>query len=56
MNELSFFLVVAVLFDTFVVTIFLIPAMMGIVGSNNWWPKEMPPVDHDAPTATPSIQ
>jgi uncharacterized membrane protein YdfJ with MMPL/SSD domain len=44
MNELSFFLVVAVMFDTFIVAIFLIPAMMGILGKANWWPKVMPPV------------
>eukprot|EP01046_Picozoa_sp_COSAG06_P017322 COSAG06_NODE_1172_length_10425_cov_7.741042_5_plen_114_part_00 len=29
MNQLSFFLVVAVLFDTFIVRLFLVPAMMG---------------------------
>ena len=41
MNQLSFFLVIAVLFDTFVVSLFLIPAMMGILGSLNWFPKAM---------------
>ena len=42
MNQLSFFLVVAVLFDTFVVRLFLVPAMMGILGKANWWPARMP--------------
>ena len=30
------------IFDTFIVAIFLIPAMMGILGEANWWPKPMP--------------
>lgn len=51
MNELSLFLVVAVMFDTFIVAIFLIPAMMGIVGEANWWPKVMPPISNVVPPA-----
>jgi uncharacterized membrane protein YdfJ with MMPL/SSD domain len=34
MNQLSFFLVVAVLFDTFIVRLFLVPAMMGTECAN----------------------
>lgn len=45
MNQLSFFLVVAVLFDTFVVRLFFVPAMMGILGKANWYPMHMPGPD-----------
>ena len=54
MNQLSFFLVIAVLFDTFVVSLFLIPAMMGILGSLNWFPKAMP--DAEGAPAEHSVQ
>lgn len=35
------------MFDTFIVAIFLIPAMMGILGEANWWPKPMVSVERD---------
>lgn len=35
---LSFFMVAAVLFDTFVVRSLVVPAVMGILGDANWWP------------------
>ena len=54
MNQLSFFLVIAVLFDTFVVSLFLIPAMMGILGSLNWFPKAMP--EEEGAPAEHSVQ
>eukprot|EP00755_Sulcionema_specki_P024091 Sspe_Gene.80441::Locus_50807_Transcript_1_1_Confidence_1.000_Length_2804::g.80441::m.80441/K06994/K06994; putative drug exporter of the RND superfamily len=38
MHQLSFFMVFAVLFDTFVVRSVLVPACMGILGEWNWWP------------------
>ena len=48
MNQLSFFLVIAVLFDTFIVSTILVPACMSIIGSGNWWPLVVPAVE--APT------
>jgi uncharacterized membrane protein YdfJ with MMPL/SSD domain len=38
MNQLSFYLVSAVLYDTFVVRTFVIPALMGLTGDVSWWP------------------
>lgn len=41
-NQLAFFLSIAVLVDTFVVRAFIVPAMMGIFGDWNWWPVNLP--------------
>ena len=41
---MSFYLVVAVLIDTFVIRSMLVPAIMFLIGSRNWWPSKMP--DH----------
>lgn len=38
MNQLSFFLVSAVLYDTFVVRTLIVPAMMSLFGDASWWP------------------
>eukprot|EP01129_Flabellula_baltica_P005542 TRINITY_DN2016_c0_g1_i1.p1 TRINITY_DN2016_c0_g1~~TRINITY_DN2016_c0_g1_i1.p1 ORF type:complete len:825 (+),score=136.61 TRINITY_DN2016_c0_g1_i1:23-2497(+) len=37
-NELGFYLVFSVLFDTFIVRSLLVPALMGILGEINWFP------------------
>ena len=42
--QLSFFTIVAVLTDTFIVRAMLVPAMMVTLGKYNWWPRKMPPV------------
>eukprot|EP00697_Spironema_sp_BW2_P000510 gnl/Spiro4/10653_TR5698_c0_g1_i1.p1 gnl/Spiro4/10653_TR5698_c0_g1~~gnl/Spiro4/10653_TR5698_c0_g1_i1.p1 ORF type:complete len:863 (+),score=293.34 gnl/Spiro4/10653_TR5698_c0_g1_i1:38-2626(+) len=38
-NVLAFYMVFAVLFDTFVVRSILVPAMMSLLGGANWWPR-----------------
>eukprot|EP01059_Diplonema_ambulator_P003910 TRINITY_DN13601_c0_g1_i1.p1 TRINITY_DN13601_c0_g1~~TRINITY_DN13601_c0_g1_i1.p1 ORF type:complete len:888 (+),score=257.23 TRINITY_DN13601_c0_g1_i1:2-2665(+) len=38
MHQLSFYMVFAVLFDTFVIRTILVPAMMGLLGEWNWYP------------------
>ena len=38
LNQLSFFIVFAVLIDTFVIRTFLVPAVHGMLGSVVWWP------------------
>ena len=43
LNQLAFFLSFAVLFDTFVIRSVVVPAMMGLLGSWNWWPRKLPP-------------
>ena len=42
LNELSFFLVFAVLFDTLVVRTILVPSLMTLLGRWNWWPSRSP--------------
>ena len=44
LNQLGFFVVFAVLVDTFVVRPLLVPAMMNAMGRANYWPRAMPPV------------
>merc|ERR1712224_1164561 len=38
LNQLSFFLFFAVLFDTFVVRTLVVPSIMYWLGEANWWP------------------
>jgi len=42
MNQLSFYLVFSVLFDTFIVRSLLVPSLMGLLKDVNWWPMKMP--------------
>ncbi len=39
LNECSYYLVAAVLLDTFLVRTIMVPAIMAILGDVNWWPK-----------------
>ena len=38
-NQLSFYLVFAVLFDTFVVRTLLVPALLDLLGEASFWPR-----------------
>mmetsp|Transcript_3323 Transcript_3323/g.10154 ORF Transcript_3323/g.10154 Transcript_3323/m.10154 type:complete len:172 (-) Transcript_3323:405-920(-) len=40
-HEVSFVIVLAVLTDTFIVRILLVPAIMALLGDLNWWPTPM---------------
>jgi len=42
LNQLAFFLVFAVLFDTFIVRTILVPAIMSLLGDWSWWPGSVP--------------
>ena len=42
LNQMATVLVVSVLLDTFVVRTLLLPAIMTLLGSLNWWPRRMP--------------
>ena len=42
MNQLSFFLVVSVMVDTFLTRTILVPCIMDLLGRNNWLPRAMP--------------
>eukprot|EP01060_Flectonema_neradi_P011544 TRINITY_DN18595_c0_g1_i1.p1 TRINITY_DN18595_c0_g1~~TRINITY_DN18595_c0_g1_i1.p1 ORF type:complete len:904 (+),score=124.20 TRINITY_DN18595_c0_g1_i1:135-2846(+) len=42
MHQLSFYMVFAVLFDTFVIRSVVVPALMGLLGELNWWPMTLP--------------
>lgn len=46
LNQLSFFLMFAVLFDTFLIRTLVVPCIMGWLGDWNWWPHRVPQV-HD---------
>jgi uncharacterized membrane protein YdfJ with MMPL/SSD domain len=53
LNVLSFYMVVAVLFDTFIVRTVLAPPAMSLLGRFLWWPnhlssKDLPPLDDSA--------
>ena len=41
LNLMGFLLVVAVLFDTFVVRALVVPSMMSLFGRWNWWPRSV---------------
>ena len=41
LNQFGFMLCVAVLVDTFVVRTLVVPAMMQLAGSRNWWPGKV---------------
>eukprot|EP01104_Vermistella_antarctica_P020541 TRINITY_DN8827_c0_g1_i1.p1 TRINITY_DN8827_c0_g1~~TRINITY_DN8827_c0_g1_i1.p1 ORF type:complete len:933 (-),score=199.36 TRINITY_DN8827_c0_g1_i1:20-2818(-) len=53
LNQLSLFMCVAVLFDTFVVRTLMVPSIMGIFGEANWWPWRTPPVTKHMPDVAP---
>jgi uncharacterized membrane protein YdfJ with MMPL/SSD domain len=42
LNQCSFYLVFAVLVDTFVIRTVMVPAIMGFAGGVNWWPRRVP--------------
>lgn len=46
LNQCALYLVVAVLFDTFVVRTLVVTAITGLVSDWNWWPSKMPLLDH----------
>ncbi len=45
LNQLAFFLVFSVLFDTFIVRTLLAPSIMGLLGEVNFWPRKVPKPD-----------
>ena len=47
LNQLSFYLVTAVLYDTFIVRTLLVPCMMSLLGDVVWWPAKLPPTLKD---------
>ena len=51
LNQISFFMVMAVLLDTLIVRTILVPALMIVLGPANWWPRRVPdahpPMDLD---------
>jgi uncharacterized membrane protein YdfJ with MMPL/SSD domain len=42
LNQCAFYLVFAVLVDTFVMEVLLVPCIMRLLGKWNWWPCKMP--------------
>jgi uncharacterized membrane protein YdfJ with MMPL/SSD domain len=48
LNLLGFFMVAAVLFDTFIVRTLLVPSLMSILGKWNWYPRQLD--QHDSTT------
>jgi uncharacterized membrane protein YdfJ with MMPL/SSD domain len=44
LNQVSLFLVVAVLFDTFVVRTFVLTGLFGLIGDALWWPARLTPL------------
>jgi uncharacterized membrane protein YdfJ with MMPL/SSD domain len=52
--QLSFFIILAVLVDTFIVRAMLVPSMMVTLGEYNWWPRTMPPITRQGPFGGPS--
>jgi len=47
LNETAFLLTTAVLMDTFVTRTIVLPILMNLTGSLNWWPRKLPPVRFD---------
>ena len=47
LNQMSFFLVFAVLLDTLVIRTMVVPAIMVMLGKINWWPSTMPKLTID---------
>ncbi len=43
-SQLSFYIVTAVLIDTFVIRACLVPSFMAVLGRWNWWPLRFPMV------------
>lgn len=41
LNQTAFLLTIAVLVDTFVVRIFVVPILMGLTGNLSWWPRRL---------------
>jgi uncharacterized membrane protein YdfJ with MMPL/SSD domain len=39
---MAFFLLFAVLFDTFIIRTIFVPSVMRWLGEYNWWPRTMP--------------
>jgi len=58
LNQISFFMVMAVLLDTLIVRTILVPALMIVLGPANWWPRRVPdahpPMDLDLPLQSSS--
>lgn len=59
LNQVAFFLVTAVLLDTFVIRTVLVPILMGFAGKHAWWPRPNVPdgtknygYEEDAPVIT----
>jgi len=46
-QQFGVLLIISVLFDSFIVRTVLVPAMMLVAQSWNWWPRIMPPAIHD---------
>ena len=53
LNQLSFFLSFAVLFDTFVIRSIAVPALMTLLGRWNWWPRKLPVPKYTSILGTP---
>ncbi len=47
LNEFGFFLCFTVLIDTFIVRTMVVPALINLIGTWNWWPTKMKPVTRD---------
>eukprot|EP01126_Amoeba_proteus_P055022 TRINITY_DN6802_c0_g1_i1.p1 TRINITY_DN6802_c0_g1~~TRINITY_DN6802_c0_g1_i1.p1 ORF type:complete len:108 (+),score=18.81 TRINITY_DN6802_c0_g1_i1:336-659(+) len=52
MNMLSFYMVFAVLFDTFIVRSLVVPGLMGFFFDWNWFPGQVPPVSKTFDTSS----
>lgn len=48
-NQVAFYLVFAVVLDTFIVRTLLVPAFMTLIGRWNWWPQRLPMPVEDRP-------